>query len=254
MDARDATNGNGSGHAGNGESHPHEQSLPSDVVPSKEGAPVESSSVDASAGAPSVEPLVVVDNDPPSPPAAPLQEKRVKLTPNQFAFLQALAAEAGNVSAAARRCQQARSNHDRWLKETDEQGNPTPTALAYHKLVQAIDNEACDEVEAEIRRRGVRGVEEPVFYQGEVCGYVQKFSDLLLIFRAKALMPEKYRERHEVTGAGGLPLHPSKVVVDVNVSYLQALQSLTEDELESHNAIAAKLMARAGGPPPSGAN
>lgn len=218
------------------------------AAPSKEGAPVETPSAGASAGAP-LEPLVVVDCDDPA-----TLPQRAKLTPNQFAFLQALAAEAGNVSAAARRCEQSRGSHYGWLAEVDEQKLPTPTALAYRKLVEAIDNEACDEVEAEIRRRGVKGVEEPVFYQGEICGYVQKFSDLLLIFRAKALMPEKYRERHEVTGANGAPLNPSKITVDVNVNYSEALKTLTDEELESHNAIAAKLLARSRGSVAPGAN
>jgi len=236
--------GGDSNHQGNGHAVPPNRSDQSNQAVPK-GAPVESSKLEASTGSPAPEPLVVIDRDLP---------QRAKLTPNQFAFLQALAAEAGNVSAAARRCEQSRANHFRWLNEIDDEGNPTPTALAYRVLVEAIEHEACDEVEAEIRRRGIKGVDEPVFYQGEVCGYVRKFSDLLLIFRAKALMPEKYRERHEVTGAGGAPLHPAKVTVDVNVNYAEALKTLTDEELETHNAISAKLLARSGRPVPPGQN
>lgn len=241
--------GGDSTHTGDGVHIPDQVPTPSTDA-SPKGLPVESSHVEASAGSP-VEPLVVIDSD----ESATLPQ-RAKLTPNQFAFLQALAAEAGNISAAARRCEQARTNHYLWLGETDGQGNPTPTALAYRQLVESIDNEACDEVDAEIRRRGIKGVKEPVYYQGEICGYVRKFSDLLLIFRAKALMPEKYRERHEVTGANGAPLHPSKVDVNVHVHdrYADALKSLTEEELDLKNAITRKLLARASGPGPSRTN
>jgi 5-methylcytosine-specific restriction endonuclease McrA len=51
-----------------------------------------------------------------------------------------------------------------------------------------------DLIEDEIKRRGVEGWDEPVFYKGEECGAIRKFSDTLLIFQAKARRPEKYRE------------------------------------------------------------
>lgn len=219
--------GGDSTHTGDGVHIPDQVPTPSNqAVPSKEGAPVELSSserAEKSAGTPlNAEPLVVIDRD----EAATLPQ-RAKLTPNQFAFLQALAAEAGNISAAARRCEQARTNHYLWSNEVDGEGNPTPTALAYRQLVESIHNESCDEVDAEIRRRGIQGVDEPVFYQGAICGSVRKFSDLLLIFRAKALMPEKYRERHEVTGAGGQPLNPAKVEHIVKYDF----SGMDEDEV-----------------------
>jgi hypothetical protein len=37
-----------------------------------------------------------------------------------------------------------------------------------------------DELEDEALRRALHGVAEPRFYEGEVCGYVQKYSDTLL--------------------------------------------------------------------------
>lgn len=220
--------GGDSTHQGNGHPVPSNRSDQSaDAVPSKEGAPVEPlAKADASAGSPSnVEPLVVVDNDPP---------KRVKLSPNQFAFLAALAAEAGNISAAARRCEQSRRNHQRWMVETDAVGDPTPESIEYRRIVAEIESEACDEVEGEIRRRGIEGVLEPKFYEGNVCGHVRVFSDVLLIFRAKALMPEKYRERHEVVGAGGTPLNPAKVEHVIKYDF----SNLNDDEI---NELYSKL-------------
>ncbi len=51
-----------------------------------------------------------------------------------------------------------------------------------------------DLVRGEIFRRGVLGVEEPVFYQGEICGHIKKYSDKLIELEAKRRMPE-YRDR-----------------------------------------------------------
>lgn len=62
-----------------------------------------------------------------------------------------------------------------------------------------------EELEQEARRRAFQGVEEPVFYQGGTCGTVRKYSDTLLIFLLKGRKPEKYRDRHEISGADGGP-------------------------------------------------
>src|SRR6266545_4396474 len=52
-----------------------------------------------------------------------------------------------------------------------------------------------DGLEDEALRRAKDGVAEPRFYEGRVCGYVQKYSDALLICLLKARRPEKYRDR-----------------------------------------------------------
>lgn len=61
--------------------------------------------------------------------------------------------------------------------------------------------QATETMEAEARRRGMLGVDEPVFHQGEVVGAVKKYSDTLLIFMLKARAPEKYRERVQMQHA-----------------------------------------------------
>ena len=53
---------------------------------------------------------------------------------------------------------------------------------------------ATEDLEKEVRRRAYQGVEEPVFYQGEICGHIQKYSDTLLMFAVKARKPE-YRDK-----------------------------------------------------------
>jgi hypothetical protein len=52
-------------------------------------------------------------------------------------------------------------------------------------------------IEAEMDRRAIEGALRPVYYKGKPCGAVRDYSDTLLIFRAKALAPERYRERVE---------------------------------------------------------
>lgn len=66
--------------------------------------------------------------------------------------------------------------------------------------------EAADRVEAEILRRGVDGYPRKVWHNGEVVGEEIHFSDKLLMFHAKAMRPEKYRDRYEISGPGGGPL------------------------------------------------
>lgn len=62
--------------------------------------------------------------------------------------------------------------------------------------VRAVDL-ATEDLEKEARRRAHDGVDEPVFYQGEVCGHIRKFSDSLLMFTIKARKPE-YRDKIQI--------------------------------------------------------
>jgi len=57
-------------------------------------------------------------------------------------------------------------------------------------------------LEDEVHRRAFEGNEEPVFWQGEICGQVKKYSDTLAIFLLKAHAPDKYRDnaRLELSG------------------------------------------------------
>ena len=104
------------------------------------------------------------------------------------AFLAALS-ETGNVSKAAEASGINRRSHSRWLQEDDEYRVATAEAL----------DAAADKLEEEARRRAHDGFDEPVYYQGEVCGTVRKYSDTLLIFLLKGARPDKYRERTSIT-------------------------------------------------------
>lgn len=54
-------------------------------------------------------------------------------------------------------------------------------------------------MEEEARRRAYRGVDKPVFYQGEECGTIREYSDTLMIFLLKARKPDKYREKIQLS-------------------------------------------------------
>ena len=69
-----------------------------------------------------------------------------------------------------------------------------------------------DLIEAEIIRRSIEGIDEPVYQGGRLVGFVRKYSDRLLELAAKAALPEKYREKFEHSGPGGGPIPVTRVV------------------------------------------
>lgn len=79
----------------------------------------------------------------------------------------------------------------RWQEHDEE------FSLAYNLARKAAD----DRIRNEIKRRGLEGYEEPVFYQGEEVSRVRRYSDTLLIFLAKSRMPE-FREQTKVEHSG----------------------------------------------------
>jgi hypothetical protein len=64
----------------------------------------------------------------------------------------------------------------------------------FKERFDAAREEGVQALEDEARRRAVEGVEEPVFYQGEIVGHVRRYSDGMLMFLLKALRPQTYRE------------------------------------------------------------
>jgi hypothetical protein len=120
-------------------------------------------------------------------------------------FLQVLRDTGGNVSRACMAIGQNRRRVYEWREK-----DPV-FAQAWD---EAVDS-GTDELEEEARRRAFSGVDEPVFYQGEQCGEVRKYSDTLLIFLLKGRRPDKYREnvRTELTGKGGGPIETAATVI-----------------------------------------
>lgn len=123
---------------------------------------------------------------------------------NQPAFLEAYK-ETGSVRAACELVGINRRTHYVWMEEDE----------TYPERFKDAQRDAAERLEEEARRRAVEGVREPVgWHQGQPGGYVQRYSDTLLIFLMKGAMPEKYRERYEHTGANGAPLRTEIVFVD----------------------------------------
>lgn len=138
---------------------------------------------------------------------------------NRKKFLEALG-ENFNVAEAARAAGLGRTALYNWRREDAD----------FRKAWDDIKaNEGADLIEDEIARRGLRGVDEPVIYQGRIAGAwvdkkgnevpadhknavafkpitVRKYSDTCLMALANANLPHKYRQRHEHTGANGGPI------------------------------------------------
>lgn len=82
-----------------------------------------------------------------------------------------------------------------------------------------------ERLEKEADRRAVEGTEKPVFYKGDECGRILEYSDTLLIFRLKALDPEKYRERSEQKTIND-PIDWDRVPVDIQDKFLDGKMTL----------------------------
>lgn len=114
-----------------------------------------------------------------------MRGRTVRTDKKRGEFLAALRDTGGNVSRACELATiQRRTVYD-W-RDADRD-----FATAWDEAVEF----GTDELEEEARRRAYMGVDEPVFYQGEECGAIRKYSDTLLIFLLKGRRPDKYRER-----------------------------------------------------------
>lgn len=104
-------------------------------------------------------------------------------------FLVELEAQAGNVTRAAAICCIA----------TNTLYEGRKTDLEFNAAWEVAAQRGFRRMEDEARRRAYEGVDEPVFYQGEVCGHIKKYSDYLMSLMLKA-HDKKYRERTELVG------------------------------------------------------
>lgn len=85
-----------------------------------------------------------------------------------------------------------------YKKRKDEPAFAAAWDEAYALGVDALEEEAV--------RRANKGVKKAVYYKGRVVGYDRVYSDVLAMFMLKGARPDKYRERHEHSGAGGGPV------------------------------------------------
>jgi hypothetical protein len=120
---------------------------------------------------------------------------RIATDANKNRLLDAIATT-GNLKRACEQTGISAGSHYSWLKRDP----------AYAAAYEDAANEAADMLEAEAFRRGHDGVDKPVFYQGEECGYVREYSDGLLTLLLKARRPtvfgdkikQEITEKHEL--------------------------------------------------------
>lgn len=114
------------------------------------------------------------------------------------------------------------------------------TTIRNHRASDAEFDQACDDAMHRYRkkfvdemvRRGVDGIEEPVFYLGTVVGYVTRYSDRLLMEHLKVVDP-----RYQTTVKVDQTSHVT--TTDLNLETLQPesrelLRQIIEIEKQAH--------------------
>ena len=128
---------------------------------------------------------------------------RSKNTPEARAKFLAKLAESGSVAAAAQAAGVGRRTVYDWREGDGDD------AKQFARAWEEAWETGTDRLEDEAIRRAHDGTEEPVFYQGKVCGNVRRYSDKLIMFLLSSRRPEKYRSHSsvEMTGKDGGPLY-----------------------------------------------
>lgn len=79
-------------------------------------------------------------------------------------------------------------------------------------------SDGCDVLEDEALRRGVEGVEKPVYQGGVLVGTVTEYSDTMLALKMRGKLPGVYNtERHELSGPAGGPVAMAMEIEFVDV-------------------------------------
>ncbi len=158
----------------------------------------------------------------------PQKEEGLSTKDRQRLFLEAYAVHA-NIMLSARAAGIHRSTVYDW-QEHDED-----FAFAFNLAKE----DAKDTLKAEIFRRAKEGWEEPVYQFGQYAGTVRKYSDTLLIFHAKMLMPE-YRDKSTVDVNANVNTHVSGALTLTRGD----LRQLSDEELAQVKALLAAAKAR----------
>lgn len=131
-------------------------------------------------------------------------------------FLSVLARTA-NVSAASRSAGITRTRlYERRLK-----------CEAFAAAWQAALEEALDDLEGELRRRAMDGVEKPIFYGGKQCGIQKNYSDNLGMFLLKARRREIFADSARGGGAPEAP--PSTLAREALIDKLGTIRDNLSD-------------------------
>lgn len=115
-----------------------------------------------------------------------MANRTIRTPEKEAAFLEALT-KGLSITAAAKDAGVGRRTAYEW-REEDE---------AFRQIWDDAVEAGTDVLEDEAKRRAADGVDEPVFYKGDICGHVRKYSDTLIIFLLKARR-DKYRDSARV--------------------------------------------------------
>ena len=100
------------------------------------------------------------------------------------------------IADAARKARISRDTHYAWLADPE-----------YRKAFEETKRAVCDKIDDEIIRRGMHGT-----------------SDVLLIFAAKALMPDKYRENYKLDVTAGVTVKRNPHLAKLSDERLRILE------------------------------
>ena len=89
------------------------------------------------------------------------------------------------------------STHYKWLRTDPDYG---PQFINARRMAGFV-------LEEEAIRRAHDGVDKPVYQGGKLAGYVKEYSDTLMIFMLKGLLPDIHRERYDVNVNGSLRIN-----------------------------------------------
>lgn len=139
-------------------------------------------------------------------------------------FLEALS-EMPRIGRACKLAGVTQTTLSRWKRDGDQQ------FLQAYEVAWAM---GVDRAESELWRRGVEGVEKPVYQQGRLVGTVREYDTQAAMFMLRGARPEKFREK-SAEGAG--TTHVGSVT-NVTVQ----LAGLSTEELKARLAQATKAL------------
>ena len=90
-------------------------------------------------------------------------------------------------------------------RESDE-----PFKKAWDEAIE----ESADWLEKEARRRAVEGTLKPIYFKGELVGFMREYSDTLMALLLQANRPQKFRRNVDIT-SDGKPLPIAVVKMDM---------------------------------------
>ncbi len=142
-------------------------------------------------------------------------------------FLETLRTSA-NVSASARASGISRRDLYRF-----RQADPAFREDWDHALEEALDD-----LEGELRRRAVEGVEKPVYYGGKACGAIRSYSDNLGMFLLKSHRPHVFADKGARRAPAVGDADPDRTRERLEQMF-ERLESLSDDQKEGSDDSAA---------------